>query len=78
MPLTKRGNMKTRDEQIINIIRRVMICSDDQLKKVNDCISLLWEEEKDQEEQFKKDYEKWKADRSAGVAHPYENWKKNL
>ena len=55
-----------------------MICSDDQLKKVNDCISLLWEEEKDQEEQFKKDYEKWKADRSEGAAHPYENWKKNL
>mgnify|MGYP003115454490 CR=1 FL=1 len=52
--------MKTTDEQKINIIRKVMICNDDQLKKVNDYISLLWEEEEKKEEQFKKDYTEWK------------------
>ena len=56
--------MKTSDEQKINIIKKVMICNDAQLKKINEYISLLWDEEEKQEQQFKKDYADWKKNKA--------------
>ena len=55
-----------------------MICNDAQLTKVNEYISLLWDQEEQDEQQFKKEFEQWKADRPEGATHPYENWRKNL
>ena len=70
--------MKTSDEQKINIIKKVMICNNAQLTKVNEYISLLWDQEEQDEQQSKKEFEQWKADRPEGATHPYENWRKNL
>ena len=60
--------MKTSDEQKINIIKKVMICNDAQLTKVNEYISLLWDQEEQHEQQSKKEFEEWKADRLNGAA----------
>ncbi len=58
--INKARNMKNSDEQKLKIIKKVIICTDDQLQKVNEYISSLWREEEEKEEQFKKEYAEWK------------------
>ena len=59
--------MKNSDEQKINIIKKVMICNDAQLSKVNEYISLLWDQEEQDEQQFKKDYADWKKKKEDSI-----------
>jgi proline dehydrogenase len=65
--INKARKMKTKNDNKIDVIGKVLLCDNAQLQKVNEYISSLWREEEEKEEQFKKDYAEWKEKKEDSI-----------